>query len=336
MLDNIKELDYRQIFGPLKNCQVFPRTYLLVIKFFSSLFNFNLLSLRIIPLVCIFAAFFVWLKAYKSNLLALFSFSVSYWLVYYAAELKQYSIDLLVVGIFCLFIGYQQKLEVKKRFVAFILPALLFFSYAAIFVFWIPAYNLLALSRRDKTVLPQLIVYTVLSAAAIICVYLIDLRFGLSQSCLFGYWKDYFICTDSLYCFIKSFAEGLRNIVAWPFGNSKLFLRLGSAFIPFFLLGLFSSCKSFFKEAKSGIYTLEALGVVLFLELFILGILKKYPFTGERVTLFFMPVVFFMIVKGIGLFRRYKPFFFAFTGMYSLFLVFCSLNSLFKYLKLYL
>jgi len=275
-----------------------------------------------------FAAFFVWLKAYKRNLLAVFSFSVSYWFIYYAVELKPYSMDLLVVGIFCLFIGYKQKL-------IFLLPALLFFSYAVIFVVWIPAYNLLELSRKDKTALPALIVYILLSVIAIICVYLIDLRFGLSQSCLFGYWRDYFICTDSPYCFVKSFTEGLRNMVAWPFGNSKLFLRLGSVFIPFFLLGLFSSFKSFFKEAKSGIYSLEALGVVLFLELFILGLLKKYPFTGERVTLFFMPVVFFMIVKGIDVFKRYKTLYFSFLTVYTLFLSYCGLNSLLAFLRLY-
>ncbi|MBM3255751.1 MAG: hypothetical protein FJZ08_05565 [Candidatus Omnitrophica bacterium] len=275
-----------------------------------------------------FLAFWAWLKAYKNNLLAVFSFSVSYWLVYYAAELKPYSMDLLVVGIFCLLLGY-------KRGLIFFLPLLLFFSYAAIFVFWIPAYNLFMLWRKDKSTLPSLITYILVSMAAFISAYSIDWRFGLSQSCLFDYWRDYFICSDSPYCFIKSFTEGLRNMVAWPFGNNRLSLRLASVFIPFFLLGIFLSFRSFLKEAKSGIKTLESFGAIIFIELFILGLFKKYPFTGERVTLFFMPVVFFMIVKGIELFKRYKTLYFSLLTVYTLFLSYSGFNSLLAFLRLY-
>ncbi len=335
-----------------------------------------------------FFAFFVWLKAYRRRfpqdiefLLVLFSFSVSYQLVYYAAELKQYSMDLLIVGLFCLFIGYQKELAGKRPGLSFIphpenhvckgmdewfsggiplhehkseksettavkprsfiiltilIPVLLLFSYASLFLFWIIAYNFLLLLRKNKEILPLFLSYTLLSVIFLILLYIFDIRFGLSENCLFDYWKDYFLCTDSAYCFIKSFMEGLRNIVAWPFGNSKLFIRLGSFFIPFFILALLTSIKSFFKEAKAGIYSIEAIGLIIFIELFFLGLIKKYPFTGERVTLFFMPFVFLMIVKGIGLFRKYRPLYLSFTALYCSFLIFCGLNSLLRYLKPYL
>lgn len=293
-------------------------------------------------------AFLAWKEVYKRTfpvikdyLLALLSFSSSYYLIYYAAELKQYSMDVLAVGLFCLFIGYQKELTGKRPGLSFIIltiliPVLLLFSYVSLFLFWIIAYNFLLFLRKNKEILPFFLSYTLLSAICLILLYIFDIRFGLSENCLFGYWKDYFLCTDSVYCFIKSFTEGLRNIVAWPFGNSKLFIRLGSFLIPFFILALLASIKSFFKEAKAGIYSIEAIGLIIFIELFSLGLIKKYPFTGERVTLFFMPFVFLIIVKGIGLCRKYKPLYLGFTALYCSFLIFCGLNSLLKYLKPYL
>jgi hypothetical protein len=89
-------------------------------------------------------------------------------------------------------------------------------------------------------------------------------------------------------------------------------------------------------KKKSGIYTVDALGPVIFLELFVLGVMKKYPFTGERITLFFAPIVFFMIVKGISLLKKYRPLYVFFSIFYFAFLILSSFNTLLKYLKFYL
>lgn len=287
----------------------------------------------------------MWFKIYRDRLslrfnflLVLFSFVSSYQLVYYAAELKQYSMDVLVVGLFCLYLHYQQKFADKKptlNFVIFttILPLFIFLSYASLFVFWIVIVNFLLNIRKNKDLFYLATVYILLSAACLFLVYRIDIRYSLSENCLFDYWQDYFLSTDSIYHFIRSFGEGLQRLVVWPFGNELIIKRIGSFFIPFFLLALFMPGLG---KKKSGIYTVDALGPVIFLELFVLGVMKKYPFTGERITLFFAPIVFFMIVKGINFFKKYLPLYVFFSVFCLAFLIVTSFNTLLKFLEFYL
>ncbi|MDD5254597.1 MAG: hypothetical protein PHR11_00905 [Candidatus Omnitrophica bacterium] len=292
-------------------------------------------------------AVFVWKAAYRRALgesaafiTALLSFVVSFQLIYYSSELKSYSMDVLAAGAFCLFLWHQKDLEFKNPskgliLCAVLMPLLLAFSYAAFFIFWIPAYNFIIFSRKNKALLPLSAWYIGISLAVSTLVYFFDIRFGLSESCLLGYWESYFICSASPYCFIKSFGEGLRNIVAWPFGDDKLFIRTASFFIPFFAIGTFYAGVKCFKKAKEGLLDMDTIGFVIFAELFVLGLLKKYPFTGERITLFFMPVVFFLIMRGISAFKRFKPLYASFTAFYVSFLVFCGFNSLVKFFKLF-
>ena len=57
ILDNIKDKNPASILGPLANSQAFPRLYLVIIREFASIFNYNVLALRFFPLVSMFAAF---------------------------------------------------------------------------------------------------------------------------------------------------------------------------------------------------------------------------------------------------------------------------------------
>lgn len=83
------------------------------------------------------------------------------------------------------------------------------------------------------------------------------------------------------------------------------------------------------------ILEIDSLGLAIFLELIILGILKKYPFTGGRLTLFFAPFVFYFIIKGIGYFKGNRVLYACLNICYLAFLAACSLNSLIGYLILY-
>ena len=152
---------------------------------------------------------------------------------------------------------------------------------------------------------------------------------------LYSAWNDYFLCTDSLYCFMKSFTEGLRRLSVWWFGNSSFFRRAASFFIPFFVFSLFAYGIKSLRVHKFRLWDLDALGFIIFLELFVLGIMKKYPFTGQRITLFFAPFVFYLIVKGINSLNSKKALCMSLRVFYACFLLVCSLNSLLVYLKLY-
>ncbi len=347
ILENIKSLNLGETLGPLKNCQAFPRIYLIVIKYLSQKFNYNTLSLRFFALISMLSAFFIWAKIYKRelpykwhSLLALFSFASSYYLSYYASELKHYSMDVLVIGIFCLYLAYQKQYLDKRLSKFFIittllLPFTIFFSYSSFFIFWIVIYNFLFIVKKNPKVFTLLIIYAFMCLLFIIFVFSFDLKYTLSDQALFSYWKDYFLCTNSFYCFIKSFTEGLRRLSVWWFGNSAFFRRVASFLIPFFIFSLFGYGIKSIRKNKFRLWDIDALALIIFLELFILGIVKKYPFTGERITLFFAPFVFFMIVKGISFLKKNKPLYLSFNAFYLAFLIVCSLNAFLTYLKLY-
>lgn len=347
ILESIKNIKTIQIFGPLDNCQYFPRVYLMLIKELSQRFNYHVLSLRFLPLVVMISGFLIWLRIYRNefsdkwiSLLAIFSFVSSYYLSYYASEFKHYSMDVFTIAIFYLYLIYQKeyiyKAPTRKFIIATVLlPLAMLFSYSSFFVFWIAIYNFLFMIRRNPKLLSPLIIYVSLAFLIIFSIYHFDIKYTLSAKVPFSFWNDYFLCTKSPYCFLKSFGEGLRKLVVWWFGNSILFRRAASPLIPFFAVSLFVYGLKSLRENKLKLWGLDSLGLVIFSELFILGVLRKYPFTGARTSLFFAPFVFYFIVKGIHSFRKYRPLFIGFVIFYTSFLFLCSLNSFLTYWKLY-
>ncbi len=347
IFENIKTFKLAQLLGPLKNSQAFPRIYLIIIKSFSKVFGYSVLSLRFIPLLCMLSAFFIWIRIYRKGfsnkwylLLALFPFVASYPLSYYASELKHYSLDVLAIGAFCLYLINQERMvkEGPSKFfttTTLLLPITLLLSYSSFFLFWVVIYNFLHIARNNRKVLPVLIAYTLVSLSFIIFVYFFDLRHTLSVEPLFSYWNDYFICTDSLRCFIKSFGEGLRKLTVWWFGNNTFFRRVGSFFIPLFVFSLFGYGIKSIRKDKFRLTSVDAIGIVIFLELVVLGLFRKYPFTGERITLFFAPFVFYFIVKSIGFFKKNRFLYLSLSIFYVAFFLTCSINSFVAHLKFY-
>ncbi len=348
ILENIKGLKVPEILGPLSNSQVFPRMYLMAISKFAEQFIYDPLALRLFPLLSMFLAFFVWLKVYSIEiadkwgaLLAVLSIACSYSFSYYAAELKHYSMDLLVAGIFCLYFINQRELTARapsKGFIFFtlVLPFTILVSYSSFFLFWIVIYNFFLISSRDARLTGVLCLYTLLSLVFLTFVYYFDMRHTLSTGPLFSYWDDYFISTSSFGSFISSISEGVRKLTTLWFGKGKIFIRFASVLIPLFVLPLFIGGIKALKRSKFKVWDIDSIGLVIFIELFILGILKKYPFTGGRITLFYAPFVLYFIIKGITYLKVNRWLYFVSNAYYVTFLLLCGLNSLITYSKLYL
>lgn len=346
ILDNIKSFSPKELLGPLKKSQAFPRVYLIVIKFISEKFNYHPFSLRFFSIICMISAFFVWVRIYSKVfqgwgfLLAVFSFSSSYYMSYYASEFKPYSMDVLAVGLFCLYL-MRQKQYVESGssktfiFVTLILPAAILFSYGSFFVFLLVVYNFLLLPAKSFKSVILLIGYVILSFSFIVFVFLFDLRYSFVDTELVSYWHDYFLCTQTVYCFFKSFGEGIRKLSVWWFGNSKFFREIASFFIPFVIVPMFGYGIRSLRKNRFILRDVDALGLAVFLNMFIFGLIKKYPFTGERITLFFAPFVFYFIVKGINFFREKRFLYISLNVFYFGFLLVCSVNSFFAYWKLY-
>lgn len=332
--------------GPLVNCQAFPRIYLILVKIISDPFNLSVYALRFLPLLFHVLAMMIWLlvfdQCFKNNLSKILCaglFVCSYRITYYGAELKPYSFDLLISGLYTWFIlNYDLiilKNKLKLKFIyLFILPISMFFSYASIFFVFIPVLNMLLEENRINKV--KLICFQMLMIGFFMfLLWNIDIKFTDKQICLKDYWKTYFISFSSPMLFADTFFEGIRKIVTWWYGHSRIFAKLSIGFIwPFIGSVCFLSFKDI-KEKGFGISTVSVLTAFVLIELFFLASIKKYPFTGERLTLFLAPLVMIMIVKGIELLRKVKVLYWGYVVFLSFFVFLCFFNTFHIYFLMY-
>ena len=348
ILENIHQLKIPQLFGILKNSQIFPRFYLVLVKLFSQCFSYNALSLRFLPLVFMLLGFTVWISIYKFEsktnfflFLLVFSFAGSHFTTYYAAEVKQYSCDLFSAGIYTLFIYYQRKYIAKEIPVKYLWffnlfsPLLILFSYISFLMAWMVAYNYLFFIKVNREIKVLFIVYCIISISLFALIYLFDIRYSLRVAAVQDYWKDYFINVGSFYEFSKSLTEGLRNLTVRWFAETKLAKGIATVFMPFCWLAIFKFFKSSLEKFRGAILDINIVCGILLTQLFVLSVFKLYPFTGARVTLFLAPFIFYMLVKGIYLARKIKFIFYPVLSVYILFLCGVSFYLLSGYLKLY-
>ncbi len=344
---NLQTYRFTELFTQLLNVQIFPRVHLIMVQAFALPFGYHVLALRFFSLVFMFAAFFLWAKLYKQSsnsdaliFLSLFAIATSYRFTYYAAELKPYSMDVLTIALYALVFCYQKSLDGKSPTaatyaLALAMPLLIFFSYAGLFVFWIVGFNFFLLSLKDKKFLAAGIVNTVMCMICLVVFYLIDLRYSVGLSAAQDYWHSYFLCTKSAGCFFNTFGEGIKKLATFWYGGNKPFVKAAVIFIPFFVFSLFVHGAGRWKTDGFGIFHIESLGLVLFLELMLFGFLQKYPFTGDRTSLFFAPFVIYLTVKGMDSLRKKNFLGGLFLVYYGLYCLVCLVNTFIIHWKLY-
>lgn len=311
ILKNIEQRTYGQLFAPLGDSQAFPRVYLAGIKAVAGLFGNHVLALRFLPLLAMAAACAVWVKIYRGVFrnhqgfaLALAAFCGSYYMVYYAAELKPYSMDVLVSGLFTYALISQERWGAWSRsgraYWLCALPLLLFVSYVTPFFILLVPYCLLFYWNSQKALRPVLAGYILAAAVSMFFSYEIDLRHSAGVSTLQGYWESYYLSTQSAGDFAESFFEGFRKLALWFYGKGKFFLRTSTVFVlPVYLVSLFVFGVTSLRSERFRISTLDTVMFVVFLELFVLALLHKYPFTGARMTLFMAPMIIYTTAKGM-------------------------------------
>ena len=313
VLRSLKAFNVQQMFGAeLAADQVFPRAYLFLIQQLAKPFHFHLLLLKLLPLLSMLLAFFLWIKIArdeftdKAQLLTfVLSWPASAVLIYYASELKQYSMDVLVAAVFLRFICYRERPENTKRdlkdtVLLISLPFLGFFSYIAFLFALILFYDLCVAAFNGKTARRRVVLYGVSLLTVCLLSYFFDMRYRHASVVTKGF-HDYFISFDSLPEFLKTLGEGTNNLFSrWFVERPKILKMIGVFFVTFGLLYLFAW---FFKDIRKDRYRLKSVHTIaffLFLGLFLLGTLKLYPFTVPRTSLFFCPIVLFLTIKGIA------------------------------------
>ncbi|MDE1919960.1 MAG: hypothetical protein KGJ09_00905 [Candidatus Omnitrophica bacterium] len=296
---NIKNYSTVDLFSkPLLDLQAFPRFYLWMIQRFSGYFHFQLWALRFLPFACMVTAFGVWLgiasREFKDRAalgLYILCWPASVMLVYYASELKQYSMDVLAAALclWCLYRGLSRWW--------YVLPFLCFVSYPS--VFWIPLFlwNLWLCGKRTGQWRP-LVLYTCVAVSALLVFYCFDV--SVTRNNLSVYWHDYFISFDSPRAFFGSLGKNLNNLISrwfaerphWMRGPSRLFMGMGLVYMLAAFWGRFKKDGFEFKSVVPAAFA------VFWLHL-IFGAIHKYPFVCPRTSLFFCPVLLMLAVMAI-------------------------------------
>lgn len=325
VFESIEHFKPHQMFtATLRALQVFPRVYLFLIQQFSGLFDFHLLSLRFFSFVAMLTAFWLWLKLARPLLKTdsaywtyLFSWTAAVPLVYYAAELKPYSMDVLAGAIFMTFLYHEDALRARDvrtyQLVLAALPALGLFSYPAFLFATIILYNLIVATLKDKLRRTDLVIYAVSMAIFILISYAIDMRLRPIGAVTEGF-GDYFISFQSPGEFFKTLGEGINNLFSRWFGEKPKTVK--KIAIVFTLFGFFNMFYAFFSNIKKEghrVRSPKTAAFALFLGLVALGMLKKYPFTVPRTSLFFCPFVLLLTIDAITGLKKLNKYVFTFA-----------------------
>lgn len=212
--------------------------------------------------------------------------------------------DVFTGALFLLFLYHQDRLQQKDRHERYflclvLLPFLGLFSYTAFLFAVLPLYNLILSTRQDIYYLKFAGIYGLSLGFVILLSYFFDMRLRPIDIVTEGF-NDYFISFQSVGEFLKTFGEGTMNLFSrWFAEQPRIIKKVAIFFVPFGFVNMFYGFFKNIRNEKYFFHSLNTITLILFIELFILGALKKYPFTVPRTSLFFCPIVLYMTVQGI-------------------------------------
>ncbi len=282
---------------PLDSEQAAPFGFVLVIKALITIFGQSEYVLRFTALAagCISLTLMHNLLTKTGgrygNIFGLSAFAFGNYLIYYSAELKPYSTDVLICLI--LLLSFHQHLSRETTSKDFVVLAglgvlALCLSYPAVFVIAGISIALFLHYWRDKQRLLRITLTGVIWAGVFLALYFLLLRHQTQDTYLITFW-------DNLLSFMPM--PPWRDIAWFPKALSGLFFivaGLSSSLIlviPIYLFGLWA----FWKEKKW--QWILVLTVPIGINIVVSGF-QKYPFHG-RLILYLLPLVLIVLGKGI-------------------------------------
>ncbi len=274
-----------------------PMLFSLVEKSLVSLFGNTELTLRIFPFLSGIAALALFAVAAKkvlrpgAYLIALALFALAEPLVYYSAELKQYSTDLLCA----ILLTGAARILLKKGFlpghclaIAFLGALILWLSNAMIFV--LAGIGVVILWNKPWVkggrVIACLCATAAFWALSFLLLYYLSLRFMVGKASITDTWKGAF-CTSPIFSF-----ETIRwawDVLTLSFSN-PVGLKWWGFMLPCFLVG----ARAFWrKDRNTALLWLTPIVIT-----FLAALTGKYPFYG-RVLLFLTAGYYIFIARGI-------------------------------------
>lgn len=315
LINNIIFKSFLSLFFPLESLQAAPPLFLVLIKFIAKIIgaDYELFALRLLPFlfscfsVILFFCFL--LKSIKNKIVilaGLLLFSINSMLIYYSAEVKQYSCDIF----FCiLFLYLYDKFNIQNKkqllitlFIAYIAP---FLSFTSIFVMLaMVLYKFFEVKEPIRNKIPYL--YTLITI--FVSSGFLWLILNVNNQDMFAFFNAR-ISEFSLSNFFFMVSAYLKYL------NLYSIVTMALLFIGMLV--------SFIKKNKYGIIM-----TIVFFEACVLSFMGKYPFEG-RAILYLMPVCLYFMLCACSTIETKKNILNNVISILLLFIMFYSVNNIF-------
>ena len=318
---NLKFKTATELWGGLDKTQQFPRVYLQVLKWFTSLFDYSYTSLRLPSFLV--HCFGLWYCIYLSK--KLFRDNIFYqwlWVLIYAAYptsifyfvlTKQYTMEMLMglVGIVQLW----QLVNINKgeavspaRYAwlcaSFFIAPLFSYTYPMVAA---PIFGVVLLNTFSKgSNLGRQWLALLLCAIGILLLYRLDITQVMQDKGMENYWKDYYMTNGF------SITELLHNIYMYfyLFGRGPFMILLGVVGMVAWLFGTYKSVGILRKKDKAILEWLVLYSVSLMWLSIVLFIMGKLPLNAHRLNAYktaatgIIIIYFFMQLQQSTLLRK--------------------------------
>jgi len=291
---NIVNRSYLELFQPLDYEQGAPIGFLIVEKVAVQILGNNEYSLRLFPFVCGVGSLFLFYELGKkwipkfAIIISLTLFASLPYLVYYSAEVKQYSSDVAIALFLYLLLLplLQQKLNRSQIIKYSLVGAIaIWFSHPSIFILASIGSSVLLINfwHKDLNKIKQLLLIYSACVLSFIIFYFVSLRNLTGNETLTTSWGDGFPSSPfDIIWMLDAFGKFFYK----PLGFSKWVDGLA---IVAFLVGCISCWLS---RKKILLLLLSPLFMTFFA-----SFLHQYPFRS-RLVLFLTPYVIFLIAEG--------------------------------------
>ena len=302
---NILKLNYKELLSPLFNGQAAPPFFLLLTKLSTKIAGYSEYVLRFIPFVSGIIALILFYPLARNFLIkktvpiamVLFAFSNS--AIYYSAEFKQYSVDLLFSVIILIF-----AIKVIKS--NYIIRDCIILGMIGILSTWMSHSSIFILAgvglsfifdvmiingKIDRRMInyhnmKKIIVIGILCATSFLLHYLLILRF-IPKEHFYKYWANYFVPFPPI-----KFEDFRWYVIhALEIINNPLGLGMFKGFVLAALI--FGIYKFWNRENKTYLYFL----CFPIITVIIASIFNYYPLY-ERLILFTIPIFYILIAEG--------------------------------------
>lgn len=282
---------------PLDYEQAAPFGFLLTTKALLSLFGRSEYVLRLMAFLsgCISLILMNILLAKTGgrygNVFGLSAFAVSHYLIYYSAELKQYSSDVLICLLLIWFFQKHLFKETKERDfweLGVTGTLALCFSHPALFVLIAIGFTLLLHYRKDKRKLVWIAAIGMVWAGVFLAIYLVLLRHQTTSTYLIEFWGNL-----ASYMPIPPW----RDFVWFPVAITHLFSNLGGLSGGFLVLAAIYLFGLWIFLRERNWQWVMVLTIPIAINMFVSGF-QKFPFHG-RLIIYLLPLVYLVFAKGI-------------------------------------